>query len=141
MGCASREGRADCLRHGGKGTGGRREHLMEPQYVSLRSCGCNVTCTCSSSGKSSLKLKVAQVYWQKALPDCYPDMANGCFILGVIISSLESQFYQYSEIPCVYKEPQLCLCVSAFGCKSVSHLVILFCFPAHTWLSLTTPFY
>lgn len=74
MVCASREGRADCLGGRGKGTGGRREQLMEPQDVSLRSRGCNVTCSYSSPTNSSLNLKAAQVYRHKDLPDCYPNM-------------------------------------------------------------------
>lgn len=76
MACASREGRADCLGRGGKGTGGRREQSMEPQDVSLRSRGCNITCSYSNPANSSLNLKAAQVCRQKDLPDCYPNMGR-----------------------------------------------------------------
>ena len=87
MGCASREGRADCLGRGGKGTGGRREQLTEPQDVNLHSRGCDITCSYSSPAHSSLNLKAAQVYMHKDLPDCYPNVGH-----EVIVNLRSNQF-------------------------------------------------
>lgn len=77
MGCASREGREDCLGHGGIGAGGRKEQLTEPQDVNLHSCDCTVTCSFRSPANSSLNLKTAQADRCKDLPDdCYPNIGH-----------------------------------------------------------------
>lgn len=77
MGCASREGREDCLGHGGTGTGGKKEQLTEPQDANLHSRDCTVTCSYRSPVNSSLNLKTAQVYRCKDLPDgCYPNIGH-----------------------------------------------------------------
>lgn len=77
---ASRDGRANCLGCGGKGTGGRREQLTKPQDVNLHSRGCSDACSYWSPANSFLHLKTAPVYRHKDLPDCYPTM--GCEVVG-----------------------------------------------------------
>lgn len=76
IGCASREGRAYCLWREGKGTGGRREQLMEPWDAIPPSRVCNVSCSYGSAANSSLNLKAAQVYRHKAFPDCHPNIGH-----------------------------------------------------------------
>lgn len=77
MGCASREGREDCLGHGGIGTGGRKEQLTEPQDVNLHSRDCTITFSYRSPANISLNLKAAQIHRCKDLPDvCYPNIGH-----------------------------------------------------------------
>lgn len=88
MGCASREGRENCPGHGGIGTGGGKEQLIEPQDVNLHSRDFTITFSYRSAVNSFLNLNIAQVYRCKDLPDgCYPNIG-----LEVVRNPRDNQF-------------------------------------------------